>query len=279
MAEVTAQEPLQTVGNLGALEAEAVPDVWVPDSSLWAARAGDAALEDAGSMASSPVVLATSRAAADALGWSGQTPHLGGGAEHRPPARRAGPRGQRRGHLGARRGPGVPRRRRSGRHRGRAGGAGGRPRRRTGPGRGAGRPRAAGSADAALVPVSEQEVFAANAGTEDPALVAVYPSEGSPALDYPVLRVGLAVRPGPRRGRRRRPGADVGAGARRRPRGRLPHRRRHRTPRRRAGHGHGRGRAARRSRSTRPRCRGCWPGCPAWPRRRASSPSSTSPPR
>jgi Ca-activated chloride channel family protein len=49
-----------------------------------------------------------------------------------------------------------------------------------------------GSADAALVPVSEQEVFAANAGTADPALVAVYPSEGSPTLDYPVLRVGSA---------------------------------------------------------------------------------------
>jgi hypothetical protein len=40
---VTAQQPLQTVGNLGALAAEAVPDVLVPDSSLWAARAGEAA--------------------------------------------------------------------------------------------------------------------------------------------------------------------------------------------------------------------------------------------
>ena len=74
---MTAQEPLQTVGDLGALDAGAVPDVWVPDSSLWAARAGEAELEDAGSMASSPVVLATSRAAADALGWTGRHPRPG----------------------------------------------------------------------------------------------------------------------------------------------------------------------------------------------------------
>ena len=42
-ADVSAQEPLQTVGDLGALDAEALPAVWVPDSSLWTTRAGDAA--------------------------------------------------------------------------------------------------------------------------------------------------------------------------------------------------------------------------------------------
>jgi hypothetical protein len=47
-----------------------------------------------------------------------------------------------------------------------------------------------GGADAPLVPVSEQEVYAANTGTEGSSLVAVYPSDGSPALDYPVVRVG-----------------------------------------------------------------------------------------
>src|SRR5687768_2291584 len=39
VAEVTAREPLQTVGDLAALEAGALPDVWVPDSSVWVARA------------------------------------------------------------------------------------------------------------------------------------------------------------------------------------------------------------------------------------------------
>ena len=77
VAEVTAQEPLQTVGDLGALDADALPAVWVPDSSLWAARAGDAPLEGAGSMGTSPVVLATSRAVADALGWTDAAPELG----------------------------------------------------------------------------------------------------------------------------------------------------------------------------------------------------------
>jgi len=49
---------------------------------------------------------------------------------------------------------------------------------------------AEGDPEAPLVPVSEQEVFAANAGAENPQVAAVYPSEGSPFLDYPVLRVG-----------------------------------------------------------------------------------------
>jgi hypothetical protein len=54
---------------------------------------------------------------------------------------------------------------------------------------------AAGGADAPLVPVSEQEVFRANQDTKDPSLIAVYPTEGSPVLDYPVLRVGDRMSP------------------------------------------------------------------------------------
>ena len=49
---------------------------------------------------------------------------------------------------------------------------------------------AEGDPDAPLVPVSEQEVFSVNAAADDPQAVAVYPSEGSPTLDYPVLRLG-----------------------------------------------------------------------------------------
>src|SRR5918992_1566918 len=73
-AEVTAQQPVQTVGDLGALDAADLPHLWVPDSSLWAARAEGADLESAGSVASSPVVLATSEAAVDELGWADQAP-------------------------------------------------------------------------------------------------------------------------------------------------------------------------------------------------------------
>jgi hypothetical protein len=191
VAEVTAQEPLQTVGDLGALEAGALPDVWVPDSSLWAARAADAALENVGSMGSSPVVLATSRAAVDELGWAGSAPGWGaalasehdlavpdlatsaeglaalsavrtalGGSEDADNAVVQAV-------LAAERGPAVSP--------ADALTAGSR-----------------GAADAPLVPVSEQEVYATNRGTENSSLVAVYPSEGSPLLDYPVLQVGSA---------------------------------------------------------------------------------------
>jgi hypothetical protein len=189
VAQVTAQEPLQTVGDLGALDADALPAVWVPDSSLWAARAGDAPLQGAGSMGSSPVVLATSRAVADALGWTGQAPSwsqaLATGRPLAVPDLAASAEGLSalaavRSSLGggedadnavveavlaaARTTPIAP---------ADALAAG-----------------AAGGADAPLVPVSEQEVFSTNANATDPSLVAVYPTEGSPSLDYPVLRVG-----------------------------------------------------------------------------------------
>jgi Ca-activated chloride channel homolog len=188
---VSTQRPLQTVGDLAALEPDALPDVWVPDSSLWTSRVSGTPLEDAGSLGTSPVVLATSRAAAEELGWTGAPPQwaaalasgrplvmgdlatsvdalsaltavhasLGGGAEADSTVAEAV--------LAAARGPALA-------------------------------PEDAlavaadGATDAPVVPVREQEVVAANRDAEDPALVAVYPADGSPALDYPVLRVGRA---------------------------------------------------------------------------------------
>ncbi|MGY1735290.1 VWA domain-containing protein [Geodermatophilus sp. SYSU D00684] len=188
-AEVTAQEPLQTVGDLSALEGSALPQVWVPDSSLWAVRAGDAPLDPSGSMATSPVVLGTSRAAADELGWSAQAPQwsqaLSGARPVAVPDLAASAEGVAalaavRSSLGggdaadnavvqavlaARRGPAVS------------------------PADALAAARS-GDPESPLVPVSEQEVISVNRGAEDPQLVAVYPAEGSPELDYPVLRVG-----------------------------------------------------------------------------------------
>ncbi len=193
-AQVTAQEPVQTVGDLGALDAGDLPHLWVPDSSLWTARAEDAALEPVGSVAASPVVLATSRAAVDALGWADGAPGwaaalageqgiavpdlassaealaalsavrtaLGGGEEADNAVVQTV--------LAAGRGPSAAP-------------------------ADALRDGSEGSPDAPLVPVSEQEVWAANADAEDPQLVAVYPEEGSPALDYPLVRVGTASAP------------------------------------------------------------------------------------
>jgi VWA domain-containing protein len=192
VAEVTAEEPLQTLASVGALDADALPQVWVPDSSLWAARAGAADLEAAGSLASSPLVLATSRAAADQLGWTSTPPTwgqaLGTGRPLAVPDLAASAEGlsalaavrQSLGGdedadnavvaavLAAGRGE-VP------------------------------SPADAltagtqGGGDAPLVPVSEQEVLTANTAAGSDSLVAVYPSDGSPSLDYPVLQVGAAA--------------------------------------------------------------------------------------
>jgi hypothetical protein len=72
-ADVTAEDPLQTAAALTA-GAETAPAVWVPDSSIWPSQVEGATLEAQGSMATSPVVLATSRASADDLGWTESTP-------------------------------------------------------------------------------------------------------------------------------------------------------------------------------------------------------------
>jgi Ca-activated chloride channel family protein len=189
VAHVTAQEPLQTVGDLGALSGDALPDVWVPDSTLWTQRAGTTPLQHAGAMGSSPVVLATSRAVAESLGWTTQPPSWSQALSvHRPlavPDLAASAEGLSalaavRASLGggpaadnavvqavlaaARATPIAP---------ADALAAG-----------------ALGRDDAPLVPVSEQEVFLTDKGADDPQLVAIYPTEGSPVLDYPVLRVG-----------------------------------------------------------------------------------------
>ncbi len=71
--EVSAEDPLQTAAALTA-GSDGLPDVWVPDSSIWAAQVEGASLESAGSMATSPVVLATSRASAEDLGVTESTP-------------------------------------------------------------------------------------------------------------------------------------------------------------------------------------------------------------
>ncbi|MGY1600636.1 VWA domain-containing protein [Geodermatophilus sp. SYSU D00815] len=192
-AAVETQEPLETVADLGALEGEALPQVWVPDSSLWLARAPEGApLDTAGNLASSPVVLATSSTAVDELGWADAPPTWPGALSADHPvslpdlarsaeaisalgAVRAGLGGGEdadnavvQAVLAASRGPAVT-------------------------AQDALAAGAAGETEAPLVPVSEQEVWATGAADGDSSLVAVYPSDGSPSLDYPVLRVGASA--------------------------------------------------------------------------------------
>ncbi len=189
VAEVTAQEPLQTVGDLTALGKGALPDVWVPDSSSWIARAGEAPLEAVGSMGTSPVVLASSREAVEKLGWADSAPGWGEALAGDQPlavpdlatsaegiaalsaVRAALGGGEDADNAVVQAVLAAARERTSTVADALAAGVEGRH-------------------DAPLVPVSEQEVYAANEGAEGSALVAVYPREGSPALDYPVVRVG-----------------------------------------------------------------------------------------
>lgn len=191
-AEVTAQQPLQTVGDLQALDGDSLPHIWIPDSSLWIARATEIPLEPAGSLASSPVVLATSSAVVEELGWDEEAP--GWGAALASPQPLA-----------------VPDLATS------AEGLAALSAVRTSLGGGEAADNAVvqtvlaasrgsaisvpdglaqaqqGGTEAPIIPVSEQEVFAINDGTPDSSLVAVYPEEGSPWLDYPVLEVGVAT--------------------------------------------------------------------------------------
>ena len=193
VAQVTAIQPLQTIAQLGALNASALPRIWVPDSSLWTLRAPQATLTSAGSMASSPVVLATSLKAVGALGWTGKPPSWGAAltANHALAVPDLAGSAEGLSALAAVRAS-----------------LGGGPQadnavvqavlaaaRANGPAPGAALAAGAkGGADAPLVPVSEQEVYATDHGTSAPQLTAVYPSDGSPSLDYPVLRVGTPPR-------------------------------------------------------------------------------------
>lgn len=183
---VQAQDPVETVRSAQILPLDRAPDIWVPDSSLWTSRVPSWPLVGNGPLAGSPVVIATSQRAAEALGWTTRRPNWPSAlAGNRPLA--------------------VPRIAEDA-----AGlsavialwqalGKGDAAQRAL-----AGTVLAAGragapteedalaaaqsdSVSAPLLPTSEQAVTAANAGNADTRLVAVSPTGGSPSLDYPLL--------------------------------------------------------------------------------------------
>ncbi|HST84460.1 MAG TPA: VWA domain-containing protein [Kineosporiaceae bacterium] len=183
---ITAQEPAETVQSAAILPVDRAPDLWIPDSSLWRSRVPRWQLNQDGSFATSPVVLATSQKALDSLGWTTKTPDwltalagsrplavpqisqdaaglsavialwqsLGGGDE----AQRALA-----GTVLAAGRAGVPSE------------------------ADAIQAAESGSESAPLLPTSEQAVTAANKGRSNATLVSVEPTGGSPSLDYPVL--------------------------------------------------------------------------------------------
>ncbi|GAB2672940.1 substrate-binding domain-containing protein [Thalassiella azotivora] len=182
-------EPVQAASSLTTLDASALPHLWIPDSSLWLGRAGEVPVEPVGSFATSPVVIGTSREAADELGWvtaspswaeaarSGRqlaVPDLISSAEGIAAlaAIRASLGGDEdadnavvQAVVAARRGE-VPTAAQ------------------------ALTLAADGGASAPLVPLSERDVHLMNRSRQESRLMAVYPSDGSPYLDYPVIKVG-----------------------------------------------------------------------------------------
>jgi Ca-activated chloride channel homolog len=190
-ATVTAQGPLETVGTLGALAPAALPQVWVPDSSVWVTQAQGAQVQTAGPMASSPVVLATSRAAAADRGWSGTAPTWRAALTGARPVALPDLSGSA-AQLSA-----------LGAVRASADGGAAADDATVQVVLASGRAAVASTADALAtdrqngtdapaVPASEQQVLAADRADSGAPVVAVYPADGSPSLDYPVVRVGRA---------------------------------------------------------------------------------------
>lgn len=164
-------------------------DVWIPDSTLWAARAQEAevAVESLSSLGTSPVVVASNPVAMAATGWDAAPPTWSQvlGAEH--PLAVPDLRGSASTVLAL----------------AAARGAEASPeaalmtvrtvlaRQRVGsltPSEGLVM-AATGGAEAPLVLTSEQDVMRRTAGADAPALLAVAPTDGTPVLDYPVLAV------------------------------------------------------------------------------------------
>jgi hypothetical protein len=200
-AVVVPQDPLQTASELSTLPAQQLPDLWVPDSSTWPDRVAPRSLGDdvpllsAGSLATSPLVVAAAPGTVAELGWGATAPtweealtsgrpvalpDLGGSAAGvsalialRQSVLAQSPEGQ---------GPVQLQ---------------------------AALTTVANAIDAAavpslddgfelakqagpqspLVPTSEQQWFLRTRGTSTPATVAIRPRDGSMLLDYPLIRV------------------------------------------------------------------------------------------
>jgi hypothetical protein len=185
---VREQQGVETVAAASVLPPDRAPQIWIPDSPAWVAKVPNWPMQQSDPFASSPVVVATSKAAAVHLGWAKRPPTwnavlrgsrpmavpdiqqqadslsalialwqtLGKG----PPADRAvvnvvvaADRGQ---VPSAEEAFSVAR---------------------------------SGSVNSPVIPATEQAVIAANRETGVANMVAVYPAEGSPTMDYPVMRV------------------------------------------------------------------------------------------
>ena len=185
---VRGQEPAETVASSEVIPPAQAPQLWVGDSSLWTTRVTAWKTQQAGSLGTSPVVLISSVTAVQRLGWAAHPPSwteaLDGTHQLATPAL-AGSAASQLALLALWQSAGK------GSTADRAVAAAVLAAGRTRPVDGQTPIEvAAGNApNAALIPTSELDLVGANRDAPAPNLVAVYPREGSPLLDYPVLRV------------------------------------------------------------------------------------------
>lgn len=74
---VRGQAPADTVASVDQLPDDRIPHLWIPDSSLWINRVPRWRPHQIGTFATSPLVVASSKAAITDLGWSGTPPTWG----------------------------------------------------------------------------------------------------------------------------------------------------------------------------------------------------------
>jgi hypothetical protein len=187
--QVRGQEPQETVASADVLPLDRSPEIWIPDASVWGQKTAQRwAPHSDGSLAKTPVVIATSKKAVDSLGWSKQSPTWAEALRGSRPVAVPDYRSQSESldaliALWQTLGKGKDANNQvvstvfaADRHEVPTAAA-------------AIADAQSGSANAPLLPSTEQAVAYLNSTSTQPNLAAVYPREGSPLLDYPILEI------------------------------------------------------------------------------------------
>lgn len=188
---VTARAPADVISAATVLPPDRAPQIWIPDSALWTRQVARWQLKREGSLASSPLVIATSAAAVTGLRWDSRSPTWAEALSGVRPVAMPNLEGDAAGLLSILSlwqslGKGQAAEQA-------VAAAVLAVTRSTAPTTQAALDAAIRNApDAPLLTTSEAEVIAANHATTATRLVAVYPRDGSPSLDYPILRVAPA---------------------------------------------------------------------------------------
>lgn len=186
--EIRSQEPLDLVNGSTVLPVTRAPQVWIPDSSLWTPQVNAWELSTAGSLAFTPLVLATSPAAVSRLGWDEHPPSWGEGLSGARPVAMPDPRTSTTA-LGTFLGLWQSLGKKAAANQAVAAALLSTSRAGAPSIQAAVEAAASNDPDAPLLAATEATVFNANRGADGPRLVAVYPEQGSPALDFPIIRV------------------------------------------------------------------------------------------